>query len=47
MAPISPFELEALRLSLWVAVWSVVASLPFGLAVAWQPLQTASCIPTA
>ena len=32
---LSPLESEALGLSLRVACWSVVASLPFGLAVAW------------
>ncbi len=35
MAELSPFELEALRLSLRVALWSVVCSLPFGLLAAW------------
>ncbi|MDD4463287.1 MAG: molybdate ABC transporter permease subunit [Desulfobacterales bacterium] len=28
-------ELEALRLSLWVSVWAVAASLPFGILAAW------------
>jgi len=32
---LSPLETEALLLSLRVASWSVVVSLPFGLAVAW------------
>jgi molybdate transport system permease protein len=32
---LSPLELETLRLSLRVGFWSVVASLPFGLAVAF------------
>ncbi len=32
---LSPLESEALLLSLRVALWSVVASLPFGLFVAW------------
>jgi len=32
---LSPLESEALVLSLRVAFWSVAASLPFGLAVAW------------
>jgi molybdate transport system permease protein len=32
---LSPLELEALRLSLRVGLWSVIASLPFGLAVAF------------
>lgn len=31
----SPLEVEALRLSLRVAAWAVVGSLPLGLAVAW------------
>jgi molybdate transport system permease protein len=35
MPELTPLEIEALGLSLKVAVWSVVASLPFGLAVAW------------
>ena len=35
MFALTPLELEALSLSLKVAVWSVVASLPFGLAAAW------------
>ncbi len=32
---LTPFELEALVLSLRVALWSTVCSLPFGVAVAW------------
>ena len=32
---LSPLESEALGLSLRVACWSVVVSLPFGLAAAW------------
>ena len=32
---LSPLEREALELSLRVASWSVVVSLPLGLAVAW------------
>ncbi|MFH1153866.1 MAG: molybdate ABC transporter permease subunit [Pseudomonadota bacterium] len=28
-------ELEALKLSLWVSGWSVIASLPFGILTAW------------
>jgi molybdate transport system permease protein len=35
MFELTPLESEALGLSLRVAVWSVVASLPFGLAMAW------------
>jgi len=35
MFELTPLEIEALRLSLRVALWSVVVSLPFGLAVAW------------
>jgi molybdate transport system permease protein len=35
MFEISPLEIEALGLSLRVAVWSVVTSLPVGLFVAW------------
>ncbi len=35
MATISPLELEALGLSLKVATWSVIISLPFGLLTAW------------
>jgi molybdate transport system permease protein len=33
--PLTPLEIEALGLSLKVASWSVMGSLPFGLAVAW------------
>jgi molybdate transport system permease protein len=32
---LSPIEAEALRLSLWVSIWAVVGSLPFGVAAAW------------
>jgi molybdate transport system permease protein len=32
---LTPFEVEALRLSLRVGIWSVAASLPFGLAAAF------------
>ncbi|MCG8354763.1 MAG: molybdate ABC transporter permease subunit [Kiloniellales bacterium] len=32
---LTPLEIEALRLSLRVAFWSVLVSLPFGLATAW------------
>ncbi len=32
---LTPLEIEALQLSLRVAFWSVLASLPFGLLVAW------------
>ena len=35
MLELSPYELEALRLSLWVGTWSVCASLPFGILAAW------------
>ncbi|WP_340119754.1 molybdate ABC transporter permease subunit [Pelagibius sp. 7325] len=35
MFELTPLEVEALGLSLKVALWSMVASLPFGLAVAW------------
>ena len=35
MIELSPLEIEALRLSLRVGVWSVIASLPLGLAVAF------------
>jgi len=35
VSPLTPLETEALGLSLRVAFWSVVGSLPFGLAVAW------------
>src|SRR3546814_4790959 len=35
MFELTPLEIEALGLSLKVALWSVVVSLPFGLAVAW------------
>ncbi len=40
MLPISPLEMEALRLSLWVAVWSVIVSLPLGLLTAWILART-------
>jgi len=32
---LSPAELEALRLSLWVSGWAVAISLPIGILVAW------------
>jgi molybdate transport system permease protein len=32
---LTPFELEALKLSLRVGLWSVAASLPFGVLIAW------------
>ena len=32
---LTPLELEALGLSLWVAVWAVGLSLPFGIGVGW------------
>jgi molybdate transport system permease protein len=32
---LTPIEVEALRLSLWVSGWAVAASLPLGVAVAW------------
>ena len=35
MFALSPVELEALRLSLRVGLWSVAASLPFGILTAW------------
>ena len=35
MFELTPLEVETLGLSLKVALWSMVASLPFGLAVAW------------
>ena len=35
MFSLTPFELEAMRLSLRVGLWSVAASLPFGILVAW------------
>jgi molybdate transport system permease protein len=35
MPELTPLEIEALGLSLKVALWSVVVSLPFGLAAAW------------
>ena len=35
MFELTPLESEAIRLSLRVALWSVVTSLPFGLAAAW------------
>jgi len=33
---LSPLEIEALRLSLWVSGWAVAASLPLGILVAWM-----------
>lgn len=35
MLALTPFEIEALRLSVRVGIWSVVVSLPFGLAAAF------------
>ena len=35
LPPLTPLEAEALMLSLRVALWSVAASLPFGLLMAW------------
>ena len=35
MLELTPLESEAIRLSLRVAFWAVLVSLPFGLAVAW------------
>jgi molybdate transport system permease protein len=35
MFELTPLEIEALELSVRVALWSVAASLPFGLAMAW------------
>ncbi len=35
MPDLTPFEVEALRLSLRVALWSVAGSLPMGLLAAW------------
>jgi molybdate transport system permease protein len=35
MWPLTPFEVEALRLSLWVSAWAVLSSLPLGIGVAW------------
>lgn len=32
---LTPVEIEALRLSLWVSGWAVACSLPVGVAVAW------------
>lgn len=32
---LTPVEVEALRLSLWVAAWAVGSSLPLGVAAAW------------
>ena len=40
MAPFTPLEWEALKLSLWVAVWSVAVSLPFGILTAWVLART-------
>ncbi|MFZ7125652.1 MAG: molybdate ABC transporter permease subunit [Desulfobacterales bacterium] len=33
---LSPAEIEALRLSLWVSGWAVAGSLPIGILVAWM-----------
>jgi molybdate transport system permease protein len=35
MLALTPLEIEALRLSLWVSVWAVVGSLPLGIFCAW------------
>ncbi len=35
MFTLTPLEIEALSLSLWVSVWAVVASLPLGIFFAW------------
>ena len=35
MFPLTPLEIEALTLSLRVAFWAVLVSLPFGIAIAW------------
>src|SRR3546814_10403529 len=35
MLELTPLEIEALGLSLKVALWSMLVSLPFGVAVAW------------
>ncbi len=32
---LTPLEMEALKLSLWVSGWAVAASLPFGIVTAW------------
>lgn len=33
---LTPLEIEALKLSLWVSGWAVAASLPLGILVAWM-----------
>lgn len=33
--PMTPLELNALRLSLWISVWAVLVSLPPGIFIAW------------
>ncbi len=35
MLALTPMEWEALRLSLWISLWAVAGSLPFGILVAW------------
>ena len=35
MFVLTPLETEALRLSLWVSLWAVTVSLPFGIFFAW------------
>ena len=40
LPPLTPLEAEALTLSLRVALWSVAASLPFGLLMAWLLART-------
>lgn len=32
---LTPLEVEALRLSLWVSLWAVACSLPLGIVAAW------------
>jgi molybdate transport system permease protein len=33
---LTPIEIEALKLSLWVSAWAVAGSLPFGVLAAWM-----------
>ncbi len=37
---LSPVEIDALRLSLWVSGWAVLGSLPFGILMAWVLART-------
>jgi molybdate transport system permease protein len=37
---LSPVEVDALRLSLWVSSWAVLGSLPFGVLMAWVLART-------